>query len=326
MKRVFAILAAVGLTAVVTFLLVTRHMADARADRLDRALTDAEARLTQLESDLDAARRQIADFTETQNELRARRSAAASTRRSEAKANGSNQSGPAGTPEMALSSDDGGPTGSPRLINAAVPVVAVGPVLFAATSGSDVTNLVRIEGTSTIHDWQVEGHMIGGTARFPAGLPSGQAGKDPARFDASVSIFIPVRSLQSVEPNGRPYSDAMDRIMHDKLLGDKFPRITYALKSLSPKEEPDQDGLLHCEAVGDLAVAGITNTVTMPVSVYRAADGKLQFSGSLRVKMTDFKITPPSPSFTGNVIKTGDEVTLRFTWWVKPVTKLEASR
>ena len=32
-------------------------------------------------------------------------------------------------------------------------------------------NKVRIEGTSTIHDWQVESTIIGGTAEIGAGFP-----------------------------------------------------------------------------------------------------------------------------------------------------------
>jgi hypothetical protein len=42
--------------------------------------------------------------------------------------------------------------------------------------------------------------------------------------------------------------------------------------------------------------------------------------------MTDFKITPPSPSFGGVSIKTGDEVTLSFVWWVNRVGAAEAAK
>jgi len=57
----------------------------------------------------------------------------------------------------------------------------------------------------------------------------------------------------------------------------------------------------------------------MPVSVLPDARGYIQFAGSVKAKMTDFKIEPPSPSLGGVSIKTGDEVTLRFVWWVKRV-------
>jgi len=35
------------------------------------------------------------------------------------------------------------------------------------TAMTDHGYLVRIEGTSTVHDWQVEGHLIGGSAESP---------------------------------------------------------------------------------------------------------------------------------------------------------------
>jgi hypothetical protein len=56
-------------------------------------------------------------------------------------------------------------------------------------------------------------------------------------------------------------------------------------------------------------------------------DGRIQFAGAVRVKMTDFKISPPSPSLPGGVsIKTGDEVTLKFVWWVNRVNAGQAGR
>jgi len=46
----------------------------------------------------------------------------------------------------------------------------------------------------------------------------------------------------------------------------------------------------------------------------------------VKVKMTDFKITPPAPSLAGVSIETGDEVTLRFVWWVNRVNTGQAAR
>jgi len=145
--------------------------------------------------------------------------------------------------------------------------------------------------------------------------------------DAKVNVFIPVRSLKSVEKDGSPYSDAMDEIMYGKLLDLTNKRITYTLTSLTLKQQPRQmaDPVLY-EATGNLCVAGVTNVITMPVAVLPDASGRIQFAGSVKVKMTDFKITPPSPSLGGVSIKTGDEVTLRFIWWVKRVDPAQAGK
>ena len=66
-------------------------------------------------------------------------------------------------------------------------------------------------------------------------------------MDAKVSVFIPVRSLKSVEKNGQPYSDPMDEIMYGKLLEPTNKRITYTLTSLTLKEPPrESDRPLPC--------------------------------------------------------------------------------
>src|SRR5438552_2956118 len=78
-------------------------------------------------------------------------------------------------------------------------------------------NKVKIEGTSTIHDWEVEGTMIGGHIEVGSGFPAepGQEVK-PGKVDARVEAFIPVRSLHSVK-DGKPYSDKMNETMYDNM-------------------------------------------------------------------------------------------------------------
>jgi hypothetical protein len=204
---------------------------------------------------------------------------------------------------------------------------AGGLARYAAAAGAEFKSLVRIEGTSTIHNWQVEGHLIGGTAEFGAGFPERIRGQSaPGPVEARVNAFIPVRSLKSVKSDGSPYSDAMDEIMYGKLLAEEHKRISYSLKSLTVKQRPDPASPIQCEAVGLLGVAGQTNTVTMPATITPGADGKIGFAGSLNLKMTDFNITPPAPTAAGVVIKTGDEVTLKFEWWVKPVAPATAAK
>ncbi|HOX56097.1 MAG TPA: YceI family protein [Candidatus Paceibacterota bacterium] len=272
MKKILGILGVIVVVALVAFLAVTRHLALQRAAKLDRALMEAEARVIQLESDLEAAKQRPAELAQ------ARPASAAGT-------------------------------------TAASP--AAGPLArYAAFSRAGVTNLVRIEGTSTIHEWQVEGHLIGGSAELPQGFPAPATGP----VEVKVSAFIPVRSLKSVEKDGRLYSDPMDEIMYGKLLEPTNKRITYTLTTLTPKPQPGgvTASFLY-EATGNLCVAGVTNVITMPVTVTPDPAGTIQFAGSVKTKMTDFKIEPPSPSLGGVAIKTGDEVTLKFVWWVNRI-------
>jgi hypothetical protein len=277
MKRVLSIIGAIGVIALMAYFIITRHLAQERAAKLDRALMDAEARIIQLEAEVEAAKQRAPESAPTR---------------------------PA-SPSVA----------------AGVPWAAPGPVVrYAALSRAGLTNLVRIEGTSSVHEWQVEGHLIGGSAEFAQGFPARLSAAAAGPVEAKVSAFIPVRSLKSVEKDGRLYSDAMDEIMYGKLLESANKRITYSLTSLTPKAPPAEGtASLVYEATGSLCVAGVTNIITMPVTVSPDPGGALQFAGSVKVNMTDFKIDPPSPSLGGVSIKTGDEVTLKFVWWANRI-------
>lgn len=196
---------------------------------------------------------------------------------------------------------------------------------FNARAGSKM----RIEGTSNIHDWQVEANLIGGYLEVGPNFPTepGQA-VSPGKVEAHAETFVMVRSLKSVEKDGTPYSDAMDNVMYDHLKATDDPRarIMYHLTELVLKETAkSKDAPYVFEAKGELVVAGVTNVLSMPVNVLPLDDKKLKISGSTSVKMTAFKIEPPAPKIALGMIKTGDDVKLIFEWMVAPRTTPAAS-
>jgi hypothetical protein len=185
---------------------------------------------------------------------------------------------------------------------------------LSARSGSKM----RVEGTSNIHDWQVEGKLIGGNLEVGKEFPLEPGAKvNPGKVEAKGEVFVPVRSLTSIEKDGRPYSTKMDDIMYEKLLADTHKRIAFRLSELTLKEAAkDKESPYVFEAKGDVMVAGVTNQVTMPVNVLPMADGKIKISGKAELKMSDFKIEPPAPKIGLGLIKTGDPVIVIFDWMV----------
>ena len=324
MKRALTIFGVVGVTALITYLAITRQQARERADRLDRALMDAEARVIQLEADIEAAKQRLAELTHAGS---LSRPPAAVPRPGPVTAPAASADA---TPAVAEGVVTGASAGAaPGAAVTVAPLPVVGPLVrYAAFSRLGLTNLVRIEGTSTIHDWQVEGHLIGGSVEFGPGLPTRPGAQELSEVvEARGGVFIPVRSLKSVEKDGRLYSDAMDEIMYGKLLEPTHKRITYTLSSLTLEAKPSKTtDPFHYEAVGNLCVAGVTNVITMPVAVLPDPSGRIQFSGSVKVKMTDFQISPPSPNLPVGKITTGDEVRLRFVWWANRVNTGQAGR
>jgi hypothetical protein len=161
-------------------------------------------------------------------------------------------------------------------------------VLLKAKPGSKV----QIDGTSTVHDWTVEGKLIGGSVTVGEDFPlEAGASVAPGTLEAVVNAFIPITSLKSVK-NGKPYSEKMDEIMHEKL-----------------GSEP-----MVCDATGHLVVAGVTNAIQLPVEITPLGDGKVKFSTRTSVKMTDYGIDPPAPKIALGMIKTGDEVEVSIEW------------
>ena len=190
---------------------------------------------------------------------------------------------------------------------------------FRARSGSKV----RIEGTANIihPTWQVEGTVIGGSLELGPGFPlaPGQP-LETGLVPAQGNVFIPVRSLKSVENDGRPYSDRMDEVMYAHMKSEQYRQIKFSLTDLLLKGASNINSVLQyeMEVHGELVVAGVTNEVTMPVRVLSADSGKLMISGSTLLKMTSFGIEPVNVNLVVGHIKTGDEVTIAFNWVVAP--------
>jgi hypothetical protein len=183
-----------------------------------------------------------------------------------------------------------------------------------ARSGSKM----RLEGSSALHDWQAESRIIAGSLEVGPNFPI-QPGQPvtPAKVEARGEASVNVRSLMSIEKDGRPYKDTMDQKMWEMLLQEKHPKIVYHLRELVLKEAPkDASSPYVFDSQGDLTVAGVTKKVSMPVNVLPLGETKgekrVKITGSAPLKMSDFNISPAQILF----VKTEDKVTAKFEWIV----------
>ena len=188
---------------------------------------------------------------------------------------------------------------------------------------------MRIEGTANIihPTWAIESPFIGGMLELGPGFPTepGQAAT-PGKIEATGKAFITVRSLKSVEPDGKPYSDRMDEVTYEHLKEAEHKLINYKLTELTLKEVPKtKDAPYVFDSTGDLTIAGVTKTIKMPVNILPIVDDKgkkLDITGNISVKMTDFKVAPVDINLVVGHITTGDDVKLVFKWilWQKKGT------
>lgn len=181
----------------------------------------------------------------------------------------------------------------------------------------NASSRLTVEGTSTIHDWTVEGHLIRGELIFqdiePASLWT-HANPFPQALDVTVHVEIPVDSLKS-DNNG------LNRRMYEALKADVHPTMTYRLEraEIRTGQTADASGSgasLIVETAGVLTVAGVDRTVDIPMQVTRLPGDGLEVSGETSLKMTEFGIEPPRAML--GALRTGDTVKVQWTWTLVP--------
>jgi polyisoprenoid-binding protein YceI len=146
-----------------------------------------------------------------------------------------------------------------------------------------------IAGTSTMHDWT----MTSSGATYSASLVVNEEG-NLIKID-EVVVKLPAESLKSKEK-------AMDKNAYKSLNTDKYKEITFRLTSSKIAQSK-----ITC--TGNLTISGVTKPIEVDVT-YENRNGTFYFKGSKDIKMTDYKVEPPS--FMFGTIKTGDEITISF--------------
>lgn len=175
---------------------------------------------------------------------------------------------------------------------------------FVPATGSSI----RIEGTSTLHAWTMEGKTINGqlsVAPAVAKALSVEAWNAAGSSAATASVTIPVATIRSEH-------DRMDRLMAEALKAKENPEIRYQMTSATLKDATGATFTLN--TTGKLTIAGITREVSMDVTGTRQPDGRYVLAGQTPLKMTDFGIKPPKAMM--NTIRTGDDVKVSFRWVV----------
>lgn len=173
-----------------------------------------------------------------------------------------------------------------------------------------VGSKVVIEGSSNIHDWIMEGSIIGGHLEVPEGVvldPSqaAVAGAAGGKINAQAEVFIPVNSVKSSHYEG------MNEVMLDAMKAQDFPQIKYHLTEMTLKEPHAAGSPLEFNTKGELMVAGVTNQISLPVRIESMEQSKLKVIGSIPLKMTSFKIAPPIKL---GVFKSADDIKISFEW------------
>lgn len=146
-----------------------------------------------------------------------------------------------------------------------------------------------VSGTSSLHDWDMNGNTGSGDAQFTI---------DGNVLTAIQSLVVnmPAESIKSGK-------SGMDKNAYKALKTDKHKTIKFVIKSAK------SDGANLWTLTGDFTIAGVTKTVSFKVKSQVVA-GVVTLEGSYAFKLTDFNITPPTALM--GTVKTGDDVTIKF--------------
>lgn len=154
---------------------------------------------------------------------------------------------------------------------------------------------LRIEGTSTLHDWSMSAENFKGDLSVdlaPTALKIHE-----------LFMTIPVKSLKSTE------GAAMDKNAYKALKANDFETITFAF--IDVKEcKTTTNNCFDLSITGNLTIAGKTKTITLPMNAVPDAEG-LTLRGETKITMSSYDVE--APSFLFGAMTTGDEITVKFS-------------
>jgi len=181
--------------------------------------------------------------------------------------------------------------------------VATDRVRFAPAA----TSTIKITGTSTLHEWSMEGSTINGAIDIAPEIAADPLKPEAWKSEkcALVTVTIPVAAIKSEH-------DRMNHIMLGAMKAGANPDIRYELTEAVGEKNGDDAFVVKTK--GKLTVAGITRDLQMSVTAKRDGEKRYLLTGEAPIRMTDFGITPPVTML--GTLKTGNDVRVSFRWVV----------
>jgi polyisoprenoid-binding protein YceI len=154
-----------------------------------------------------------------------------------------------------------------------------------------------VAGTSTLHDWTMTSTEATYDVKFEV-----SADGTPVQL-TQLTYSVPAETLKSGK-------NAMDKNAYSSLHTDKHKKITFVMTSASIV-----DTKVKC--TGNLTIAGVTKTIPVEATCKSVANGEITCNAKTSLKMTDYKVEPPT--FMLGSIKTGNEIQLTFNITLSPI-------
>ncbi len=160
---------------------------------------------------------------------------------------------------------------------------------------------LTLEGTSTMHDWQMKSYDYSCTAHLDLdALNNKQIQK--VLFKAKATKVLSEKKL-------------MDKKAHKAMKANDHPEIEFVFESLESFEKAESE--FNGNINGVLSLAGEQKNINIAFIGSQKGEGQIEVSGEIPLKMTDFGMKPPAFAF--GAVKTGDEIIMKFQFILKKV-------
>ncbi len=177
-----------------------------------------------------------------------------------------------------------------------------------------VGSLVKIKGTTNVHDWTAQGEKIVGSISVPLKnqqhLLDGNFPAEGEQPPVDLSFLIPVRSLHSKIPG-------LEQFMWESLNYREHPNITYRLARVRYLKALGPDSYL-CSAQGDLSVNGVSKPYDFQVTFTNRQRVVVEFMATGPLRLSDFGLKPPV--LLKGMVKSGDTIHLQVRWVLHQTT------
>lgn len=158
------------------------------------------------------------------------------------------------------------------------------------------TVAIKLKGTSTLHDWEMDANKAAGEAQFLFGEGNGYE----LISVKSLTFILEVEDLKS-------NSKGLDKNAYKALKVISFKNIRFQLSSGTLS---NQTGSYLLKTKGQLTVAGVIKDVSLDIQIIVNKNDTVTCKGEYKIKMTDHNVEPPS--FMMGIMTTGDMTLLSF--------------
>jgi hypothetical protein len=205
-------------------------------------------------------------------------------------------------------------------------LLAAMPALAAAESTrlvSGAPSRLVLQGSSNVAPWRCSGTTLDGAMDVAAPLQRInniidriEDGKVALLTTATASFPQPTFQLTIPVQTLRCGNRQMERDMYRALHALEHPTIEFRFAQLVGGVNHDIDGgSYHATITGVLSLAGTKKTVSVSVEAERVAPDRFRLRARLPLRMTDFRITPPTALF--GMVKAKDDLIVQFDLYLQ---------